>query len=77
VENPEKTMAQVFGFFGAERFLPKVEGVLEKRRKSGRLSSNFRSGNDSEWQGFFPAGLREEIWDVIPDDVKELLGLGP
>jgi hypothetical protein len=77
VESPEKTMAQIFGLFGAERFLPKVEGVLERRKKSGRLSSNFRSGNDAEWQGFSPAGLRAESWDVIPDHVKEVLSLVP
>ncbi len=76
-ENPGPVMGRILQASGGGRFVPALQEVLQQRAEQGRVSSNFRKGDDEAWRAGVPAEFHEAIWDAIDAGTKALLGLKP
>ncbi|MCE9561125.1 MAG: hypothetical protein K8U57_03625 [Planctomycetes bacterium] len=76
-ESPGNVMGEILTSSGAGRFVPLLHETLQQRAERGKVSSNFRKGDDEAWRAGVPAELHEAIWEVIDPSVKQLLGMKP
>jgi len=76
-ETPEPVMGRVLQTCGAARFIPALQEVLQLREEQGRVSSNFRKGDDDAWRAEVSEEFHPAIWDAIDPCVKQLLALKP
>lgn len=74
-ENPETVMVRILRSRSGDRFIPALTEVLRVRAGQGRVSSNFRQGDDEAWRAGIPTDLHGPIWDAIDTRTKQLLGL--
>lgn len=73
--DPPAVMGRVLDESGAGRFLPALGEVLRRAADRGRVSGNFRKGDDTAWRAGVPTELHGPIWDLLPGEVKALLAL--
>ena len=72
-----KLLSRLLEEAGAGRFIPKLHDVLQKRADRRFISSNFRKGDDDAWRKALAPEIQSAIWEVIPPEVRDLLGLIP
>ncbi|WP_439622384.1 hypothetical protein [Gemmata sp.] len=76
-ESPGPVMGRILQSRGGGRFVAALNDVLQVRAEGGRVSSNFRQGDDEAWRAGVPAELHAAIWDAVDERAKKLLGLKP
>jgi hypothetical protein len=75
--DPAAVMGQLLEANGANRFVPRLHEVLQRRAEQKRVSSNFRRGDDDAWRGHVSSEIQAMAWEQISDDVRSLLALVP
>jgi hypothetical protein len=73
--NPNAVMGAMLEASDASRFLPRLVEVLKRRQDQGRVSSNFRQGDDNAWRTQIPTEIHSRLWEMIPEQVRSLLDL--